>query len=139
MLLLRQIQTLIWKNFLISTLRHPVSTPLRALIFPVIFAWVSIQHGTPCPYRRTDEALGSNAHSFFPMLGISSSHRQSSALGLRSRFGRWRMSLPMRAEGDRPWPLSTMGSEEVPLIKSSSNSRGDLEWMSKSSIEKRNC
>ena len=45
MLLLRQIQTLIWKNFLISTLRHPISTPLRAFIFPVIFAWVSIEHG----------------------------------------------------------------------------------------------
>ena len=42
MLLLRQIQTLIWKNFLISTLRHPISTPLRAFVFPVIFAWVSV-------------------------------------------------------------------------------------------------
>ncbi|KAL9117183.1 MAG: hypothetical protein Q9187_006284, partial [Circinaria calcarea] len=39
MLLLRQIRTLIWKNILIALIRHPVSTPLRAFLLPVVFAW----------------------------------------------------------------------------------------------------
>lgn len=41
MLFLRQIRTLTWKNILIALIRHPVSTPLRALLLPVILAWVS--------------------------------------------------------------------------------------------------
>ena len=37
MLLLRQIRTLTWKNFLIILIRHPFSTPLRCFLLPVIF------------------------------------------------------------------------------------------------------
>ena len=38
MLILRQTWALIWKNVLIVLFRHPVTTPLRAFLLPVIFA-----------------------------------------------------------------------------------------------------
>ncbi|KAL9035699.1 MAG: hypothetical protein Q9180_004722, partial [Flavoplaca navasiana] len=37
MLFLRQLRTLIWKNFLIVLLRHPFSTPFRCFILPVVY------------------------------------------------------------------------------------------------------
>ncbi|KAL8805769.1 MAG: hypothetical protein Q9200_005301 [Gallowayella weberi] len=37
MLFLRQLSTLIWKNILIVLIRHPISTPFRCFVLPVVF------------------------------------------------------------------------------------------------------
>ncbi|MCJ1287874.1 hypothetical protein MMC26_007226 [Xylographa opegraphella] len=35
----RQVWTLVWKNLLIVLFRHPITTPLRAFLLPVVFSW----------------------------------------------------------------------------------------------------
>ncbi|KAL8961901.1 MAG: hypothetical protein Q9193_001617 [Seirophora villosa] len=37
MLFLRQVRTLVWKNILITLFRHPLTTPLRCFLLPVVF------------------------------------------------------------------------------------------------------
>ena len=39
MLFFRQLWTLIYKNLLIALIRHPFTTPLRALLLPIVFGW----------------------------------------------------------------------------------------------------
>ena len=38
----RQVWTLVWKNLLIVLFRHPITTPLRAFLLPVVFSWVEL-------------------------------------------------------------------------------------------------
>lgn len=75
MLFLRQIQTLTWKNFLIALIRHPVSTPLRAFLLPVVLAWVSWTLLRPRNEENTDFKV-----SFLPSHGIFSFLPQPTAL-----------------------------------------------------------
>lgn len=76
MLFLRQVWTLVWKNLLIVLYRHPLSTPLRCFLLPVVFVgFLAYARNLFIPPARFGIGYATPVRSLADALGAASGGR----------------------------------------------------------------